>query len=80
MIDRYEPFSEHLVFIQGGAATPMELIRSMTEHGVCNNLRGVRLLHMSLEGDVPFVNPEFESTVFVIVILTDNKTDDNEYE
>ncbi|RLU20952.1 hypothetical protein DMN91_007567 [Ooceraea biroi] len=52
--------SEHLVFIQGGAATPMELVRAMTEHGVCNNLRGVRLLHMCLEGDAPFANPEFE--------------------
>ncbi|EFN64765.1 4-hydroxybutyrate coenzyme A transferase [Camponotus floridanus] len=52
--------SEHLVFIQGGAATPTELVRAMTEHGVCNNLRGVRLLHMSLEGDTPFANPEFE--------------------
>ncbi|XP_015179518.1 PREDICTED: 4-hydroxybutyrate coenzyme A transferase-like [Polistes dominula] len=52
--------SEHLVFIQGGAATPLELIRAMTEHGVCNNLRGVRLIHMGLEGDAPFANPEFE--------------------
>ncbi|KAG5328230.1 ACH1 hydrolase, partial [Acromyrmex heyeri] len=52
--------SEHLVFIQGGAATPMELVRAMTEHGVCNNLRGVRLLHMNLEGDTPFASPEFE--------------------
>lgn len=56
--------SEHLVFIQGGAATPNELIRAMTEHGVCNNLRGVRLIHMGLEGDAPFSSPEFESTVF----------------
>lgn len=54
--------SEHLVFIQGGAATPLELVRAMTEHGVCNNLRGVRLIHMGLEGDAPFANPEFEST------------------
>lgn len=60
-------FSEHLVFIQGGAATPMELVRAMTEHGVCNNLRGVRLVHMNLEGDTPFANPEFESTVFATV-------------
>ncbi|XP_024936192.1 uncharacterized protein LOC107263060 isoform X2 [Cephus cinctus] len=51
---------EHLVFIQGSSATPMELIRGMTEHGVCNNLRGVRLLHMGLEGSAPFANPEFE--------------------
>lgn len=55
---------EHLVFIQGGAATPMELLRAMTEHGVCNNLRGVRLLHMGLEGDAPFASPEFQSTIF----------------
>ncbi|XP_011641731.1 uncharacterized protein LOC105430085 isoform X2 [Pogonomyrmex barbatus] len=52
--------SEHLVFIQGGAGTPMELVRAMTEHGICNNLRGVRLLHLNLEGDTPFANPEFE--------------------
>ncbi|XP_011309516.1 uncharacterized protein [Fopius arisanus] len=52
--------SEHLVFIQSGAATPLELVRALTEHGVCNNLRGVRLLHMALEGDAPFGNPEFE--------------------
>ncbi|XP_018044333.1 PREDICTED: 4-hydroxybutyrate coenzyme A transferase-like [Atta colombica] len=52
--------SEHLVFIQGGAATPTELVRAMTEHGVCNNLRGIRLIHMSLEGDMPFINSEFE--------------------
>ncbi|XP_043275809.1 4-hydroxybutyrate coenzyme A transferase-like isoform X2 [Venturia canescens] len=32
----------------------------MTEHGVCSNLRGVRLLHMALEGDAYFANPEFE--------------------
>lgn len=58
---------EHLVFIQGGAATPTELVRAMTEHGVCNNLRGVRLVHLNLEGDTPFANPEYESTVFAIV-------------
>ncbi|XP_051162942.1 4-hydroxybutyrate coenzyme A transferase-like [Leptopilina boulardi] len=52
--------SEQLVYIQGGSATPFELIRGLTEHGVCNNLRGVRLVHMGLEGDAPFVHPEFE--------------------
>lgn len=59
-------FSEQLVFIQGGAATPLELVRAMTEHGVCNNVRGVRLLHMALEGDAYFANPEFESTNEVV--------------
>ncbi|XP_014485132.1 PREDICTED: 4-hydroxybutyrate coenzyme A transferase-like [Dinoponera quadriceps] len=52
--------SEHLVFVQGGAATPVELVRAMTEHGLCNNLRSVRLFHMCLEDDAPFANPEFE--------------------
>jgi len=45
----------------------MELVRAMTEHGVCNNLRGVRLVHMNLEGETPFANPEFESTIFAII-------------
>lgn len=67
---------EHLVFIQGGAATPLELVRAMTEHGVCNNLRGVRLIHMALEGDAPFANPEFESiinrTLKIIIAITNH--------
>lgn len=54
-------YPEHLVFIQGGSATPLELVRALTEHGVCSNLRGVRLIHMALEGDAPFSSPEFES-------------------
>ena len=54
------------MFIQGGAATPLELVRAMTEHGVCSNLRGVRLLHMALEGDAPFAAPEFERKTLYI--------------
>lgn len=58
---------EHLVFIQGGSATPLELVRALTEHGICSNLRSVRLIHMALEGDAPFSNPEFESNNNIIV-------------
>lgn len=54
---------ESLVFIQSGAATPFELIRGMTQQGVCDNLRGVRVIHLALEGDTPFANPEFQSKV-----------------
>lgn len=68
-VNKLLSFVEHLVYIQGGAATPMELVRAMTEHGVCNNLRGVRLVHMNLEGDTPFANPEFESTIFAIILI-----------
>ena len=61
--------SEQLVFIQGGSATPLELVRAMTEHGICNNTRGVRLLHMALEGDAPFAHPEFESTLKLLIFI-----------
>ncbi|KAJ8684309.1 hypothetical protein QAD02_020101 [Eretmocerus hayati] len=48
--------SNKIVFAQGAAATPVELLRGMTEVGCKNNVENVRLFHMHLEGQAPFAN------------------------
>lgn len=50
--------SDQKIFVQGAAATPVELLRAMTDYGVRCNVRNVRLYHMHLEGSAPFAKPE----------------------
>ncbi|KOX72759.1 4-hydroxybutyrate coenzyme A transferase [Melipona quadrifasciata] len=57
-IEKAELDSDQLVFVQGAAATPTELLRAMTEYGVRCDVRNVKLFHMHLEGDAPFAKPE----------------------
>lgn len=58
----------HTVFVQGAAATPIELVKAMTHHGKSTGLRGVTVCHMHTEGDAPYTDPEcegiFRSTSF----------------
>ena len=58
-------FSDQLVFVQGAAATPTELLRAMTEYGVRCDVRNVKLFHMHLEGDAPFAKPENASKLIL---------------
>lgn len=51
-------YIDQIVFIQGAAATPIELVRAMTDYGVRCDVRNVRLYHMHLEGPAPFSKPE----------------------
>jgi 4-hydroxybutyrate CoA-transferase len=44
------------VFIQGQAATPMRLINAMSARAA--ELRDVELVHLHLEGELPFTKPE----------------------
>lgn len=55
-------FADQLVYVQGAAATPVELLRAMTDYGVRCDVRNVRLYHMHLEGAAPFAKPENAST------------------
>ncbi|XP_060824400.1 4-hydroxybutyrate coenzyme A transferase-like isoform X2 [Bombus pascuorum] len=61
---------DQLVFVQGAAATPTELLRAMTEYGARCDVRNVRLFHMHLEGEASFAKPEnakhFRSISFFI--------------
>lgn len=49
---------DQIVFVQGAAATPVELLRGLTEYGVRSNVKNVRLCHMHLEGAAPFAKKE----------------------
>lgn len=51
------------MFVQGAAATPVELLRAMTDYGVRCDVRNVRLYHMHLEGPAPYAKPENASTL-----------------
>lgn len=51
--------SDQVVFVQGAAATPVELCRGLTEYGVKADVRNVRLCHMHLEGAAPFSKKEY---------------------
>ncbi|XP_014485090.1 PREDICTED: 4-hydroxybutyrate coenzyme A transferase-like [Dinoponera quadriceps] len=57
-IEQAELDSDQKVYIQGAAATPVELLRAMTDYGVRCDVRNVRLYHMHLEGAAPFTKPE----------------------
>ncbi|XP_014206318.1 uncharacterized protein LOC106637866 [Copidosoma floridanum] len=50
--------SNNLVYAQGAAATPVELLRGMTEFGLKQCIKNVRLFHMHLEGEAPFADPK----------------------
>ncbi|KAL7300164.1 hypothetical protein TKK_0007162 [Trichogramma kaykai] len=52
--------SNQLVFAQGAAATPVELLRGMTELGQQKHVSNVRLFHMHLEGQAPFADKSVE--------------------
>ncbi|KAL3268699.1 hypothetical protein HHI36_007802 [Cryptolaemus montrouzieri] len=52
--------SGNLVFAQGAAATPITLLKAMTEHGKANKLKDVGVCHMHTEGHAPYTEPDCE--------------------
>jgi hypothetical protein len=48
------------VFIQGAAATPLELVKEMTNYGKTSGLKDVTVCHMHTEGVAGYTEPEFE--------------------
>ena len=49
--------SNNSVFIQGGAATPQNLINAMVKRAP--EVRDVKIIHLHTEGDAPYTRPEF---------------------
>lgn len=49
-------FIGNTVFIQGAAATPIYLIKAMTDFGKNNSLKEVKVCHMHTEGDAPYTD------------------------
>ncbi|XP_033208942.1 4-hydroxybutyrate coenzyme A transferase-like [Belonocnema kinseyi] len=50
--------SDQKVYVQGAAATPLELLRGLTQVGKGSDVRNVKLYHMHLEGEAIFAKPE----------------------
>lgn len=48
------------VFSSGAAATPVELLKAMTEVGKAKKLSNIRVCHMHTEGAAPYTDPECE--------------------
>nr|CAD7586744.1 unnamed protein product [Timema genevievae] len=46
------------VFIQGAAATPIELVKAMTEYGKTSGLKGVTVCHMHTEGNAGYTEAD----------------------
>ncbi|CAI2343888.1 unnamed protein product [Caenorhabditis sp. 36 PRJEB53466] len=51
------------VFVHGIAATPTPLLKSLSEHAVGNNLSGVKLHHLHLEGATPWTAPDVKNRI-----------------
>lgn len=66
LFNHYFYFSDSLVYVQAAAATPVELLKGLTEVGSKNGVENVKLFHMHLEGEAPFVAKEYASTDFFL--------------
>lgn len=49
-----------MVYAQGAAATPIELLKAMTEVGKDENLKNIRVCHMHTEGPATYTDPSCE--------------------
>lgn len=50
------------IYIHSAAATPTRLVRAVTDYGVANQLRDIRLVHIHTEGEAPFLEEEARKT------------------
>ncbi|MFO1019821.1 MAG: acetyl-CoA hydrolase/transferase C-terminal domain-containing protein [Planctomycetales bacterium] len=55
------------IFVHGAAATPTPLLEAMVH---CSDLSGMRLVHMHLEGNLPFASPQHSSRFRSISLFT----------
>lgn len=53
-------FIGNTVFIQGAAATPLELVKEMTDYGKSSGLKKVMVCHMHTEGVAGYTEPDCE--------------------
>jgi len=53
-------FAGFKVFVHGTSSTPAELLRALLRYGKEASLRDVELLHIHLEGDGEWNDPEYE--------------------
>lgn len=52
--------TDDTVFVSGAATTPIEILRSMTDHGKQKQLKNVRVCSIHTEFESPYSSPECE--------------------
>ncbi|XP_064099010.1 4-hydroxybutyrate coenzyme A transferase-like [Macrobrachium nipponense] len=52
--------SGDVVFVHGAAATPLKLVKAMTEHGKSSQLKDVTVCHIHTEGPALYAQPDCE--------------------
>ncbi|VDP05263.1 unnamed protein product [Heligmosomoides polygyrus] len=51
------------IFVHGIAATPTPLLKGLCEHAKANDLRGITLHHLHLEGETPWTAPDVNKRI-----------------
>ncbi|VDO59807.1 unnamed protein product [Haemonchus placei] len=51
------------IFVHGIAATPTPLLKGLCEHAKANNLKGIKLHHLHLEGETPWTAPDMKDRI-----------------
>ncbi|KAL6735453.1 hypothetical protein Aduo_005895 [Ancylostoma duodenale] len=51
------------IFVHGIAATPTPLLKGLCEHAKANNLKGIKLHHLHLEGETPWTEPDMRERI-----------------
>ncbi|WKX94783.1 hypothetical protein Q1695_011781 [Nippostrongylus brasiliensis] len=51
------------IFIHGIAATPTPLLKGLCEHAKANDLKGIKLHHLHLEGETPWTAPDVNKRI-----------------
>ncbi|KAJ9601609.1 hypothetical protein L9F63_000217, partial [Diploptera punctata] len=54
-------FTGNTVFVHGAAATPLDLVKAMTDYGKSSGLKGVTVCHIHTEGGAEYTAPECEA-------------------
>lgn len=60
-------FSGDTVFVSGAATTPIEVVRSMTDHGKQKQLKNIRVCSIHTEFDSPYSAPECEGMLIICI-------------
>jgi len=55
------------VYIHGGAATPLLLIKAMTKHGISSHLKDIEVIQMATAGHAEYAQPNCKGAISCIV-------------
>lgn len=58
--------------MSGAATTPIEILRSMTDHGKQKQLKNIRVCSIHTEFESPYSSPECEGCKFFYNFITEN--------